>query len=555
MTFEGLKKRSNELCVTETATSADFTALAKELDHIEEFPSYIRPLRAAFLSSYTIGGLSEMLRVHGMFHNLALITWNAPYNQFTQHILDPQSELFLFRPTVVYLLIDAPEILDEQHLETMLTTLLLSTEASIVVSNFLVSPGTQEEKVEVLNVRLEALAKEHRRIRIFDLKKFVNEVGTDQVWYTKYVTLGDFRISPQFFPTLSARLIADAVAIAGATRKCLVSDLDNTLWQGVVGEDGALVVIPNRALQEKMLALYEQGIILCINSKNNLEDALLVIDTHPDMLLRRDHFAAWRINWQPKDQNIIELAEELSIGIDSMVFMDDDPFQQGLVRDSLPEVAVIHPDMLPSYVGFTQSTLTEEDKRRGIMYVEERKRKELRGGFSNETEYLKTLHIHVEIKPITSETIPRVSQLSQKTNQYNLTTQRMTEEEVQHRLLEGYKIWTMRIWDSVGDYGLTGVIVVRPEGDAWVLDNFFMSCRVLGRGIEKSVVSFLLREAKQASARLVKGKFIPTKKNGVAHDFYVKNNFTLREEKDGIEQWEQAIAGDYPAPDFIHIVE
>ena len=359
------------------------------------------------------------------------------------------------------------------------------------------------------------------------------------------------RLAPQAFPALSEGFLAYAVGAAGNNKKCLVVDLDNTLWEGVVGEDGVAGIKPNKKLQEHILDLYKRGVILAINSKNNLEDALEPIEKHPDMILRKNHFAGWRINWNTKDRNIAEIADELSLGADSFVFIDDDSLNLSLVRANLPEVAAMHPDNLYDYAGFHSFNLTDEDARRGEMYAEERRRKEHFQNFKSPEEFLRDLKMEVMIEAANEENISRISQLTQKTNQFNLTTRRYSEDEVRDLLSKNWKIWTIKARDVFGDYGVVGMAMFHSAEAR--LDNFLLSCRVLGRGIETALMAHAMNEARKSGVFKLSAEFIPTKKNKPAEKFLPESGFDLVKKEEVAEFYNYDLGKEYRVPGYINI--
>ena len=494
----------------------------------KEFPFYFRTFRAAFLSSYTIQGLAEIYCARGIFHNLMVNTYTAPYNQFTQIILSPESEFYQFNPQVVYLLIDTPDILNEAHVNELVDTLLLRTTSHVIVSSFF-SSHDHAVRADQLNQNLKERFEGHKRVAIFDIKAFLDHIGLERYWYTKYKELGDFRIAPAAFPAFAESLLAYAVAVAGNTKKCVVVDLDNTLWQGVVGEEGQGGICPDLRIQQYLLNLFEKGVVLAINSKNNVEDALEAIESHPDMLLRKKHFAAWRINWENKDKNIAALAEELNLGTESFVFVDDDPFQRELVSSTFPEIAVLAPDKLFDYSGFYSFVVTDEDRRRGAMYTEERQRVEFKKSLRTEEDFLRELAMQIDIRDVSEDRIARVSQLTQKTNQFNLTTRRYSEDEVGERMHQGWKVWTISVIDRFGDYGIVGVVMIEPKDNQWRIDTLLLSCRILGRRVEEHIVKDIKEKAKDAKVHLIKAEYIPTAKNKQAERFFDEMGFQAKE--------------------------
>lgn len=528
MKFAELHKEISNCYLANDASVAAYLSCIKGIDQIKgDVPAYVRKLRAAFLGSFTIQGLAEVYRAQGIFHNLFVEPYTAPYNQFTQQVLAPASDLYLHDPQIVYFIVDTPDIVDDAHVQDLLAILLERTHAHIVLFNFAASPRSNMATVTARNQRFKELYKSNGRISVFDFAAFLDRIGLSEHWYTKYTELGDFRLSPSAFPVLAESLLAYGIATAGNTKKCVVLDLDNTLWQGIAGEDGADGVLPEKEIQNYLLALFERGIILAINSKNNEEDALRVIEHHPDMILKKNNFAAWRINWESKEKNIAELAEELNLGIESFVFVDDDPFQRELVRTAYPDIAVIPPERLLSYPGFHSFAVTEEDKRRGTMYGEERMRRELQKTFRTEEDFIKQLDLHVEIHNVSEQTVARASQLTQKTNQFNVTTKRYSEEDMKRLIQDGWHIWAINVADRFGDYGIVGVLMIEPKENEWRVDNFLLSCRVLGRGVEGHVINHLLKIVAHSHVRIITAEYRRSAKNQQTEKFWDKNAFTL----------------------------
>ncbi len=322
-------------------------------------------------------------------------------------------------------------------------------------------------------------------------------------------------------------------------KKCIVVDLDNTLWGGVVGEDGwrgvALGVTPPGAyfvaFQQALLDLWNRGVILAINSANNSADALEVIEKNPNMILKSQHFAAQRINWDDKVENMKSLATELNIGLDSMVFFDDSPQNREAMRGLLPEIETPELPIDPSrYVQFLHSLTyfeggiaTNEDTMRGNMYVTERLRKELEKTFQNKIDFLKSLGLTLEISENDTSVLPRISQLSEKTNQFNTNKCPMGEKELS-ALIEGgtSSVYHGRVTDKFGDYGITAVAIVRKYSSEWIIESLFMSCRILGRGIEEAFAGAIAKSAARAGVSALVAKYVETPKNIPARDFLRK---------------------------------
>lgn len=340
-------------------------------------------------------------------------------------------------------------------------------------------------------------------------------------------------------------------------KKCIVLDLDNTLWGGIVGEDGFAglqlslsgVGAGFIAFQQALLDLHNRGIILAVNSRNNFADAIKVIRTHPNMILKEPHFAAMRINWQDKATNLVELAQELNIGLDSMVFFDDDPTNRATVRALLPAVEV--PELPADPVDYAKflislsywpaSALTDEDKMRGNMYVTERLRLEAEKSFANREEFLKNLGLELQIFVDDLEAVARLAQLTEKTNQFNINKQPLTEDEVSSLINHPeYKIFHGRLTDRFGDHGIINLAIIKKQDDVWHLEQLLMSCRVIGRGVEDAFLFVIGQAAKNSQVEKIIINFRQTEKNKPAEEFinkHFKDNLILVDEIVASPSW------------------
>lgn len=335
-------------------------------------------------------------------------------------------------------------------------------------------------------------------------------------------------------------------------KKCLVLDLDNTLWGGVLGEDGIDGIkiggdYPGKAFlyfQEGLLELAKRGVILTICSKNNERDVLDLWEKNPFVLLRKEHFSAWRINWRNKADNIRELSEELNIGLDSLVFVDDNPTERELVRQMLPMVEVPEfpkqPYMLPDFLislsdrYFRVYSVTEEDRRKTEQYKANASRTQERKKFVDFDQYLQSLEIEMRIEPISSFNVSRIAQMTHKTNQFNLTTRRYSESDLMGFSSEGWLIYCLSVKDRFGDNGITGAVLLRPIDGGYEIDSFLLSCRILGKGIEEVFLSGILNILRNRGVKLVKASYIPTAKNMQVSGFYERTDFVLdSQDKDG----------------------
>jgi FkbH-like protein len=359
--------------------------------------------------------------------------------------------------------------------------------------------------------------------------------------------------------------------LVGRTRKCVVLDLDNTLWGGVVGEVGAhgiklAATGPGSEFQEfqRFLAgLGRQGILLAINSKNNPEDAWEAIRNNDAMVLREGDFSAARINWQPKPENLQAIAKELEIGIDSLIFIDDNPNERERVRQFLPQVLVpelpadpsLYRSVVESLPELQRLEATAEDAQRVQLYREKRERESAREQVGSVEEYLETLQIRVEIARAGADDLPRVHQLFHRTNQFNTTTRRYELGEVV-KVAEDpeSRLYVLRASDRFGSHGLVAVALVRPEGarPAWRIDSFLMSCRVIGYGIETSLLAVIGEDAIAAGKTLLAGEFIPTAKNAPAVDLFSRHGFEVGTMDGALTLYERSLAsGPIPRPGWL----
>jgi FkbH-like protein len=401
------------------------------------------------------------------------------------------------------------------------------------------------------NAKLSDAFRSDPQVFIFDFSSFVSKYGEVNVLDYRQLLVGDIKVSLSHIPHLAEELMGYVKANLGVNRKCIVLDLDNTLWGGIIGEDGfdridLSLKPPGMAFvefQRVLLALYQRGIILAINSRNNEDEALRAIREHPYMVLREENFATMKINWNDKISNMKEIAEELNIGLESIAYFDDDPINRELMLKAIPQIMTVNlPDDPSLYASalmrindFNTLTVTSEDRNRGEMYKQEQKRIVLKNSASNLGDFLKQLEIRVTMKKANGFTIPRIAQLTLKTNQFNLTTRRYQEEDVQMFAHDQTKwVGCAQTMDKFGDNGITGVYIVNKNyaEKEWIIDTFLLSCRVMGRGIEDVMLGYILSKAKEVGVEKVKAEFIPTKKNKPCEQLLPNFGF----KKEG-EQW------------------
>ena len=310
--------------------------------------------------------------------------------------------------------------------------------------------------------------------------------------------------------------------------------------------------------QRVLLSLHQRGIILAINSKNNFEDAIKVFKEHPYMILKEEHFAAMCINWNDKVSNMKEIIKGINIGSDSLVFIDDDPVNREFVKSIFPEILVVNLSDDPSsyaleienLIDFSVLKITDEDRNRGKMYLKQKKIIELEKTSTDLQTFLNQLDLKISIKDVNEFTLPRVSQLILKTNQFNLTTKRYQEIDIEKMIKDSNFIVTcVQVEDKFGDNGITGVFIIKKENEKeWRIDTFLMSCRIMGRDIEKGIMTYIINKAKENNIQKINADFIPTQKNKPVENFLSDHEF----KKEG-RSWTYKIKSKIKFPEYLRI--
>jgi FkbH-like protein len=412
-----------------------------------------------------------------------------------------------------------------------------------------------EEAIAEYNQRLYILANDNVNIKIMDIKSFSRRYHDKYLIDWKYYYIAQIPFNPKLAIDFTKWFLRQIEIIEMKRKKCIVVDLDNTLWDGVLGEDGTDGIkiggdYPGNAFyffQSYLLELGRKGIILTVCSKNNEADVFDIWKNHPDMLLRESDFVTYRINWNNKVDNIKDIAEELNIGLESMVFIDDSPSERELVKQMFPKVSVpdfpAHPYLLPDFVKkltedyFCAYTLTEEDYSKSQKYMENTKRVQYKNQFTDIDAYLKSLKIELTIEKMNEYNIARFAQMTQKTNQFNLTTKRYTESDIQALSGSGALVYGLRVKDKFGDNGLTGLMITRRNGKSADIDTLLLSCRILGKKIEYVFVNYILMKLKEAGFEKITATYIKTLKNDQVENFYDKLDFVVMESKENCKKY------------------
>lgn len=567
-----------------------YQAAARALDRLpQDGVSPRQRARVALLGSFTLDPFVPVLRVEAARAGLWLELYCAPYGQFLAELIDPKSGLYGFRPQVTFVMIDGdvlwnqrwaenPPLSSEPVVGGLLTPLFAGLEAfehagtGLVVVNDFVLPRRSTEGVNAFRnkgtfAHTIAHANKHLRLRLakrdsmflFPLADVVTQVGRTQAfnWRTHY--RGHVTWSDALMAAVARRYTGFALASLGRATKCIVLDLDNTLWGGVLGEEGPDGIAlgpewPGREFldfQRELLELQRQGILLALASKNNEHEVLAVLREHPYMLIREEHLAGHRVNWDDKAGNIRALAQELNIGLDHMLFIDDSPHERAWVREQIPELRVPEvppdPSFYADWLGSLPSLLvlqqTSEDLGRTRQYQESRSREAYRASAGSMTDFLRGLGLRVTVEPMADGSTARVVQLLAKTNQFNLTTRRHDEATLRRRVATGeWRVYTMRVTDRFGDFGLTGVAIVAPGPERWHLDSFLMSCRVIGKSVESALLARIAADARSAGAVGLTADFLDSGRNQVAAAFLSQHGF----EPAAADLWQRALSDGGP---------
>lgn len=532
-------------------------------------------LKIAILRSYTVEPLEPLLKLRLILEGFNPKFLYGGYSQFAQEVFNNSSFLYSLKPDIILFLSSLEDLLPDfysdfnlrsfsdwkqiiessakqfgnyaQHIRKRLDSQIIFQNMSLCSVPYWGVYDAQQNhnQVHLVHEFNQLLINEMNIVSdvfIWDFNHFLLRKGYDSVYDPKmwYLSKNPFKFSA--YPEIVNDLCRYLISAIGKVKKCIVLDLDNTLWGGIVGEDGFDGIALGgdypgncyREFQKELLKIYHRGILLAINSKNNEDDAFEVIDKHPGMILRRKHFAAIRINWKDKATNLIELAQELNIGIDSMIFIDDNPRECELVRQKFPECTVRelpktvynYPKIIQLLNEIENIRLTEEDKKKGEMYQAQTKRRNLRKSVSNLEDYLKSLEIEVLVESANNFSISRIAQLTQKTNQMNLTTRRYTESDIRSFMKTNSSlVYYVSAKDKLGDNGIIGVIILKINGKECLIDTFLLSCRVIGLTIEQSMLAFIQEKARERGCDILRGEYIPNKKNKLVADFYEKAKF------------------------------
>lgn len=524
-----------------------------------------RAARVALLGSYTTDQLGSMLRLALHALGIRAELYAGGYDQYRQELLDPASGLASFEPTHVVLAVhegaaDLPDLSESPEEDVARETArwqalwerAAALGARVVQHTFAAPPdpplghlaarlpGSRHALLQALNAALGEAAGDE--ILLVDCERIAAAWGKERWFDDRYWFLAKQAVALDALPRLARHTAAVIAADLGLARKCLVLDLDNTLWGGVVGEEGLEGVRLGDgpegeafvAFQERILALRRKGVLLAVASKNDEAEALRMFDEHPAMRIRSEDVACFCANWDTKVDNVRAIAETLDLGLDALVYVDDNPAEREVVRRFLPEVDVLtlppdparYPRALAGYLGFETASLSAEDLARTEQYRGRARAAERRLELGDLEDFLRDLEMRAVLARFDERRLPRVAQLVGKTNQFNVTTRRHGLEAIRAFALDpGTVDLALELRDRFADHGLVGVLIATRAGDVLDIDTWLLSCRVIGRTAEHAMLARLAAGAKELGCARLRGTYVPTGRNGVVADLYPKLGF------------------------------
>ncbi|MGA2243433.1 MAG: HAD-IIIC family phosphatase [Verrucomicrobiota bacterium] len=534
--------------------------------------------RLALLGDSATQFLAKAIKAHGYLEQINFEIYEADFDQVNSQILDPSSELYHFQPEFIVLYLSAEKLLERfaatalaartqfggqvlaeirhwwesvaRHSTAKLIHLNFVEINDAVFGHFAAKiPSSFPFQIKQINCGLMDLAQQHKHVFLADVAGLAGQTGYASAHDPRLYATAKVAFALDFLPSV-AKAITDIVkAVSGRVMKCLILDLDNTLWGGVIGDDGMEnIQIGDLGMghaydqvQRWARELRQRGILLAVCSKNNEDTAKQPFREHPDMILRLEDIAVFVANWDNKVDNIKFIQSTLNIGFDSMVFVDDNPFERNLIREHLPALTVPElPDDPALYVShlsalnlFETASFSDEDLQRTRQYQAEAARTDFQKSFTSIDDYLKSLDMASEVKPFDDFSLPRVAQLTQRSNQFNLRTVRYTVADIE-RLRDSADCLTLsfQLEDRFGDHGLIGLVILKQLDDAAAfIDTWIMSCRVLKRGMEEFIVNQMVRQARDRGLKRLVGEYLPTPKNSLVKNLYGDLGFAGREGK------------------------
>jgi FkbH-like protein len=575
--------------------SLDYFALAKEAKALNTSGA-AKVIRIALLADCATQHLADIMRAIAARNNVQAQVYEGNYDGVDLEILDPNSALYAFNPQYVVILLSSEKLkahlyasgdrrsfADETvgRLENLWSAFRAQSQATIIQSTFVLPSerafGNYELKVAdsvgsiftEINYRLSVKAREAKNVLLNDVDFIAASVGRTEWFDARMWNMAKTPCRLEHLPLLAQSLLDTALAASGMFAKCVVLDLDNTLWGGVIGDDGLEGIALGEfdegeafvGFQTFIRELKRRGIILAVVSKNEHAAAVLPFREHPHMVLKEEDISVFVANWDNKADNIRLVQKTLNIGFDSLVFLDDNVFERNIVRQFLPDVVV--PDLpedpslylqtLAELNLFETASFSEADLQRAEQYREEAQRELTKTHFTNINEYLISLGMEIRLERFNAFNLPRIAQLMQRSNQFNLMTRRYGEAACEAMMSDpSVAPLTVKLADKFGDYGLISVVILKNAGSDLEIDEYLMSCRVLQRGVESFTMNNIFSYAARQGAKRVTGHYLPTKKNDMVKGFFKSFGFEkIADGEGGASQWALAVDAYQPRETFM----
>lgn len=542
---------------------------------LKTIPEGLPICKVALLGDTATQFLATAIRGIGLERGYNVNLYEAEYNQIERQFLDPTSELYEFDADYIVLFQSTHKLAESHSLLSVEQQVMIADDRLSFISTMCTNPTFASKKIiclnypeiedtifgsyatkvtssltyqiRKLNMGLMNLSQEYANLFICDIAGLQNKLGRDFMFAPNVYVSTEMVLSIDAIPYVASRVMDIICAIKGQFKKCLILDLDNTLWGGIIGDDGIEGIQLGHGLgigkaftefQMWVKKLKQRGIIICVASKNNEETAKEPFEKHPDMVLKLSDIAVFQANWETKVDNIRTIQSILNISFDSMVFLDDNPFERNMVREHIPGITVPelpedpgeYLEYLYSLNLFETASYSQADKDRTKQYQIEAQRVSLQKTFSNESDFLKSLDMVSTVSGFTKFNIPRVAQLSQRSNQFNLRTIRYTEADIS-ALAEDPNVIDLcfTLEDKFGDNGLIAVIIMKKQDDETLfVDTWFMSCRVLKRGMENFTLNTMVEYARKKGYKRIVGEYLPTPKNKMVEQHYLNLGFEPR---------------------------
>lgn len=587
--------RQNPTIVNLLMAHRRLDVLASAIPHVN--------VRMATLASFTIDPLTAPIQVAALAAGIRLETWNSPFGQVIPTLVDPGVGLDAFAPDIVLVATRLADVVPQLYdgvldgvptavtavadwldqLDAALMSFRQRSRATLLLQTFerptfLVSglaeaftPGSQLDIWRTANERLQQIADRVGKCNLVDYDALVSRHGSRTWIDPRTERYGRIPIAAHHYWDYARFIVRHLRPLVGRTKKVIVLDADNTLWGGILGDDGPNGIklghdFPGNAFvafQRRLLGLQRRGVVLCIASKNEPGSVESVVSTHPEMVLRPEHFACMRVSWSPKPDAIREIGRILNLGLDSFVFIDDSAVECAMMRETLPEVEIVqlpedparYSDVIESLDCFDQYTLSSEDRQRSAMYKAEADRRQLAETTVDLPSFYRGLRMTLTFGVDDERQIARAAQMTQRTNQFNMNTIRCTEDDIRRSMAAAdEEVITLSLSDRFGDSGVVGLAIIHKQPDIWGLPMLLMSCRVLGRTVESTLIAWIAQRALAAGAKELRASFEPTAKNQPFADFYRKCGFAPASADSPARLWVLKLdQADTTIPDWITV--